>query len=75
MSTETSGASWSIVVPTIGRPSLWALLDSVRLSSLVTGIALPRIVVVDDRPGPRQDLDPPDSPRLAGVTVRHSGGR
>ena len=36
---------------------------------------MPRIVVVDDRPGPRQDLDPPDSPRLAGVTVLHSGGR
>ena len=42
MSTETRGASWSIVVPTIGRPSLWALLDSLRRSSQVTGIALPR---------------------------------
>ena len=75
MTTETSGASWSIVVPTIRRPSLWALLDSLRRSSHVTGIALPPIVVVDDRPGPRRDLDPPDSTRLAGVTVRHSGGR
>lgn len=75
MSTEYRGGSWSIVVPTIGRPSLGALLDSVRRSSLVTGLALPRVVVVDDRPGPRRSLDRPDSPRLAGVTVRHSGGR
>ena len=75
MSTATGGASWSIVVPTIARPSLWTLLDSVWQSSRVTGIAVPDIIVVDDRPDPQQALDRPDPSRLAGIPVLHSGGR
>jgi HAD superfamily hydrolase (TIGR01662 family) len=75
MSGGTRNASWSIVVPTIGRPSLWALLDSLRQSARVTGIALPPIVVVDDRPAPGPELIGPGSPLLVGVTVLQSVGR
>jgi histidinol-phosphate phosphatase family protein len=75
MSTDTRGTSFSIVVPTIGRPSLWSLLDSLRHSARVTGTAVPQIFVVDDRPVPRQQLDLPESPRLTGAAVLQSGGR
>jgi histidinol-phosphate phosphatase family protein len=74
MGSETGAATTSIVVPTIGRPSLWRLLESLRQSAEATGLALPPIIVVDDRPGPRPELDRSDSVRLVGVLVQHSGG-
>ncbi|MDQ3762688.1 MAG: HAD-IIIA family hydrolase [Actinomycetota bacterium] len=56
--------SYAVVIPTIGRPSLQAVLDR----SLSGGS--PEIVVVDDRPAPVQPLavSPP-------VRVLRSGGR
>jgi histidinol-phosphate phosphatase family protein len=63
----------SVVVPTIGRPSLRALLDSVVESARHTGQPLPAVFLVDDRPagGPELPLDG------AGPAVRvlRSGGR
>jgi histidinol-phosphate phosphatase family protein len=65
--------SWSVVVPTIGRPSLRALLDSLAAQS-----PAPReVVVVDDRPVARRPagdaaLDLPDG---LPVRVLRSGGR
>lgn len=38
-----------IVIPTIGRPSLAALLDSIAASARSTGLPAPPIVLVDDR--------------------------
>ena len=46
--------SVAIVVPTVGRPSLAALLDSLAAS---TGPRPEVIVLVDDRPGPTQPLE------------------
>ncbi len=63
--------SFAVVVPTVGRPSLTVLLESVAASS---GPLPGRLVVVDDRRRPAELPDPPE--RLAGlVTVRRSGGR
>jgi len=65
-------ADVAIVVPTIGRPSLRALLLSIGASARHTGIQPPPIWLVDDRPRPT-DLG------LAGidltVSVAASGGR
>lgn len=48
---------WAVVVPSIGRPSLQALLDS--LSALDPGTPRPtEVVVVDDRRDPRPPLAP-----------------
>ncbi len=64
---------YAIVVPTIGRPSLRALLDSLAAGTE----ALPeRILIVDDR----RSGDPLDAralaPQLAGrITLLRSGGR
>ncbi len=74
MNPDAGRPGCSIVVPTIGRPSLRALLDSVQRSSQVTGIALPRVVVVDDRPDPPPTLDLPDWTRSAGLSVLRSRG-
>jgi len=63
--------TYAVVVPTVGRPSLPALLTSLAESS---GDLPDQVVLVDDRVWPRE-LPPPPG-RLAGrVTVRHSGGR
>jgi histidinol-phosphate phosphatase family protein len=62
--------SWSVVVPTIGRPSLRVLLDSLAAQS-----PAPReVVVVDDRPA---DAGPGslDLPAELPVRVLRSGGR
>ena len=72
MSTETR-RSWSIVVPTIGRPSLWALLDS-SAASPSPGSPCPAVVVVDDRPA-LDELGRRTRRPGTGVTVLHSGGR
>ena len=45
--------TWSVVVPTLGRPSLQLLLQSLAAQS----VAPQRIVVVDDRPTPEGELD------------------
>jgi histidinol-phosphate phosphatase family protein len=57
----------TVVVPTIGRPSLYVLLDSLRQADG----ACPDVVVVDDRPdGPDLELDGYEFVRLVS-----SGGR
>jgi HAD superfamily hydrolase (TIGR01662 family) len=64
----------SIVIPTVGRPSL-----SVLLEALVGGtspVECP-VLVVDDRPGPRDDLEAQLDhlrPSLPGLRVLASGG-
>ena len=67
--------AWSVVVPTIGRPSLRALLDT--LAAQPFGAALPapqEVVVCDDRPlTATQPLDVDDVPLP--VRVVRVGGR
>ena len=70
--TPKGGPSWAIVIPTIGRPSLRVLLDSLLRSAQATGAAVPSLVVVDDRLDP-QPLNLPSLPTE--VSVRHSHGR
>jgi HAD superfamily hydrolase (TIGR01662 family) len=65
-------AGWSVVVPTLGRPSLAALLWSLRDS----GAAPERVVLVDDRRTPAGPLPLPDLGPLAGrITVLPGSGR
>ncbi|HEU5158238.1 MAG TPA: HAD-IIIA family hydrolase [Streptosporangiaceae bacterium] len=59
--------SYSVVVPTVGRPSLPVLLDALTAAD---GPAPEEIIVVDDRADPR----PPLRAR-PGVRVLRSGGR
>ncbi|HEU5268005.1 MAG TPA: hypothetical protein VFU35_14950, partial [Jatrophihabitans sp.] len=62
----------SIVVPTVGRPSLRLLLDELAAAP---GPRPSRIVVVDDRPALPEPLDLPADGWLADVLeVRHSAG-
>jgi histidinol-phosphate phosphatase family protein len=66
-----SPPTYAVVVPTLGRPSLAALLESLAAS---TGPLPQQVVLVDDRrrPGPLHRAPQ----RLAGlVTVRRSAGR
>jgi len=65
--------SVAIVVPTIGRPSLRRLLDSLCRSA---GPRFDALVIVDDRPGDRPPLElTGHAPWLAGrLTVPRSGG-
>ena len=66
-------AGWSVVVPSIGRPSLQALLDS--MAALTPGTPRPaEVVVVDDRRDPRPALHPAGPPGVA-LSVVQSGGR
>ena len=46
----------TIVIPTIGRPALALLLDSLLDSSRQTGLALPPVILVDDRRAPTDHL-------------------
>jgi histidinol-phosphate phosphatase family protein len=63
----------SVVVPTVGRPSLLALLTSLAESD---GPLVAKVVVVDDRPDAERPLPLPDAGRLAGLLqVCRSGGR
>lgn len=64
------GAAYSVVVPTVGRPSLGQLLESLARSG---GPAPLELVVVDDRPHPDGPLDLPALPFP--VRVVASGGR
>ncbi|WP_129786386.1 HAD-IIIA family hydrolase [Promicromonospora panici] len=69
--------SYSIVVPTVGRPELRTLLASLRAASA----AGPRpfdVVVVDDRELPAEGRNPPldiGPDPVAGVRVLRTGGR
>jgi histidinol-phosphate phosphatase family protein len=63
-----------IVIPTVGRPSLAALLDSLAGTFEHGGSPLPRVFVVDDR-RPGSVTGGPVADRQLGVEVLHSGGR
>jgi HAD superfamily hydrolase (TIGR01662 family) len=65
-----------VVIPTIGRPSLAALLRSLAESAAATGRPLPPVCLVDDRPGPAAELELAEQ-RAQGwpLTVLRSGGR
>ncbi len=68
-----SAGAWSVVVPSVGRPSLQSLLDS--LAALDPGAPRPvEVVVVDDRRDPRPALRPVGSPGVP-LRVVESGGR
>lgn len=83
--------SVTVVIPTLARPSLAALLGSLVRSSEATGIALPPVCLVDDRPATAGACGPGASenasstkgefeltehiPQQLPVTVRHTGGR
>jgi len=71
--TPAGGVSFAIVIPTIGRISLRVLLDSLARSGRATGIALPAVYVVDDRPGPHPSLELPPVPSR--VSILGSAGR
>lgn len=75
MTTNNSpaGALLSIVIPTIGRPSLQALLHSLVGSAMRTGLAVPAICIVDDRPQRTATLDLSRIP--LSCSVLSSGGR
>lgn len=68
-----AGPSVTIVVPTVGRNSLFVLLESIARSASLAGIPAPSIVVVDDRPVPDQLAD--RCPPSLDVRVLTSGGR
>jgi histidinol-phosphate phosphatase family protein len=67
-------ARTTIVVPTVGRPSLATLLRA--LAGQTRPLDVP-VVLVDDRPGDREPLAAPGDPDYASldVTVVRSGGR
>jgi len=71
--TPYAGPSWAIVIPTIGRPSLRLLLDSLLRSARTTSMALPPLFVVDDRVDASPALDLPPLPTR--VEVLRSRGR
>ena len=56
-----TGSAFSVVIPTVGRPSLRTLLDALRTG---TGPAPAVVVVVDDRRAPQRPLDLPVWDRL-----------
>jgi HAD superfamily hydrolase (TIGR01662 family) len=69
--------SYSVVVPTIGRPQLRALLESVRVAC-ANGHRPLDVVVVDDRPFPAEGANPPldlGPDPVPGVRVLRTGGR
>jgi histidinol-phosphate phosphatase family protein len=71
--TPNGGPSWAIAIPTIGRPSLRVLLDSLLRSAKASGMALPPLHIVDDRLDARPPLDLP--PLSAKVSLLQSHGR
>ncbi len=71
---RSSDPSVSIVIPTVGRPSLRVLLNSLVQSSTHTGLPLPQIYVVDDRCADSPPLGLTGLPGLD-VEVLASGGR
>jgi len=65
----------AIVIPTIGRPSLDALLASLRESADQTGISVPPVYVVDDRPLDTAPLTLAELTADGSPVVHRSGGR
>lgn len=61
---------YAVVVPTVGRPSLRRLLDSLMTTG---GRAPDQVVVVDDRRDPSSPLDLTGGP--APIRLLHTGGR
>jgi HAD superfamily hydrolase (TIGR01662 family) len=59
---------FAVVVPTIGRPSLYRLLETLEASAAAASVQPEQLVVVDDRPA-GDDLE------LPGVTVLRTYGR
>jgi histidinol-phosphate phosphatase family protein len=72
--TPDGGPSWAIAIPTIGRPSLRVLLDSLLWSARATGMALPPVFVVDDRLDARPALDLPSLSTEVSVLRSYGGG-
>ena len=68
MTGPPAGSSWAVVVPTIGRPSLGRLLESLAAQQPAPA----EVVVVDDRPQPWPPLHLGEVP---GARVLTSGGR
>ncbi len=68
------GARYSIVVPTVGRPSLAVLLNSLVESAQTASVELPTIYLVDDRRDAAAGLNLAD---IADVPVKllRTGGR
>ncbi|NNH54972.1 transferase, partial [Promicromonospora citrea] len=69
--------AYAVVVPTVGRPQLTALLASLREAG-ARGPAPAEVVVVDDRPFPGHGTNPPldlGPAPVAGVRVVRTGGR
>jgi histidinol-phosphate phosphatase family protein len=64
--------SFAVVIPTIGRPSLAALLDSLDACA---GPPPEQIVIVDDRPEPGGRLPAPAGWTAQCLVIRRSGGR
>lgn len=65
----------AIVIPTIGRPSLRALLDSLAESGRRTGLRVAEMYIVDDRPLVGQSALRVDDDDLPVAEVLCSGGR
>jgi len=65
----TGSETYAVVIPSLGRPSLSRLLETLADQDLSSGGAVPlEVVVVDDRRG--TDLPPLDLPAHAGGPVR-----
>ncbi len=69
-----SASDWAVVVPTVGRPSLAALLSGLA-DAVADGPSPREVVVVDDRPGDPGTLDLPDLAGGLSLRVVRSGGR
>lgn len=71
---SSSPVSLSVVIPTVGRVSLQALLETLVRSAAHTGLGLPPIYVVDDRTGEQTPLDL-STVGSGTATLLASGGR
>ena len=69
--TDASSLPTTVVVPTLGRPSLQALLDALAVAR---GPRPAAVVLVDDRPGGHSALQPALERLGTHVTVVRSGG-
>lgn len=68
------GARYSIVIPTVGRPSLAVLLNSLALAAQIASVELPPIQLVDDRPEAAGGLNLADIAQVPVKLIR-TGGR
>ncbi|MGC5360328.1 glycosyltransferase family 2 protein [Streptomyces sp. DT24] len=70
----TAGPAYSVVIPTIGRP---CLADCLRALAAAAGPRPHEVIVVDDRPAPRSDLElaaaGPLRGRIRGAVTRGRG--